>query len=137
MTYDLQEFPNTPPRIDGSIRIGKTGRIGLTKHFAETSDIMHDTKAHLYLDKARMVIVIRFTKTNDQSAYPVALLPNDNGAFIGAHAFFKAGDLDLEKYANRYRYQKQTGNDVGLSDVVEVLVVDLTKPIDARVEPVG
>jgi hypothetical protein len=70
------------------VTLGKTGMIGLNA--AVSRNLIGDNRfAHLYFDKDKKLIGIKFQKSNDQDAYPVKCSKNMGHGSIAGVSFLK------------------------------------------------
>lgn len=88
MAFELFKRRTRPSPKEPMVSLSKSGMIGLNA--AVTRNILGDNKfAHLFFDKDKHLIGIKFLKNSDPDAYPVKCTKNMSHGSIAGVSFLK------------------------------------------------
>jgi hypothetical protein len=116
MAWELFKRRTRPSPKDPMVTLSKSGMIGLNT--AVTKNILGENRyAHLFFDREKRFIGIKFQKNSDQDAYPVKCTPSMTHGSVAGVSFLKTYGIFPDE---------TTAYPATFDDTNKILVVDIS-----------
>ncbi|MEK7096608.1 MAG: hypothetical protein AAB881_01510 [Patescibacteria group bacterium] len=118
--YNFVKFESRNVKTEDRITVTKSQSIGLPTKFYTDNNIVGYKYAVLYYDKETNAIGINFTNDeNEKNGFSIVKSEKYGGNIV-SRSFFKAHNIDTEKYHNRYNWRIYEQENAGKLYVIEL-----------------
>jgi hypothetical protein len=126
MNFDFKKFEGRNIRLENRITVTKSYSIGFPSKFFADNKISDYKFVILFWDENSRAIAIKFTNDEkEKSKFSIIRSQAGYGGSVVVRSFFKAYNIDPNKYHGRYDWQKHNIEGVG-----EVYVIELKERTD-------
>jgi len=120
MNYNFVKFESRNAKTEDRITVTKSQSIGLPTKFFNDNNIKDFKFAVLFYDKSANAIGIEFTNDeNEKNGFSIVKSDNYGGNIV-SRSFFKAHNIDTQKYHNRYNWKTYEQENAGKLFVIEL-----------------
>lgn len=114
MVLNLKKFEGRNIRLENRITVTKSNSIGFPQKFSKDNNIDDFKYVILFWDEDSKIIGIKFSNDEaEKNKFSIIKSKAGYGGSAVIRSFFKAYNIDLEKYHGRYEYEKQNVDGIG------------------------
>src|SRR3546814_3612106 len=109
--YNFEQFSAAGGRISPTINLNASG-FGVSAGFVKKYDLSDEKAVHLFYDKNKNAVGVKFLKEKEDGALGLILAANRGGGYINSKAFLIKYDIDPRKYqrSEERRVGKECGS---------------------------
>jgi len=123
MDFKFKKFEGRNVRLEDRITITKSNSIGFPQKFYNDNNIKNFKYVVFYWDEENRAIGLHFTNDEqEKNKFSIIHSKAGYGGSVVARSFFKANNIDPQKYHGRYKWQKKNIEGIG-----EVYIIQLYK----------
>ncbi|PIU26118.1 MAG: hypothetical protein COW32_08840 [Candidatus Aquicultor secundus] len=124
MPYNFKKFEGRNARLESRITITKSNSIGFPTKFYVDNKIKDYKYVILFWDEQNQAIGVHFTNDeenrHEKDRFSVIHSNKNYGGSVVTRSFFKANNIDLEKYHGKYDWKIVDLEDYGHLYVIEL-----------------